>query len=166
MGTLRFSYSLTHDTWKTALPDIENICQVALDAVADDVELSGEVALLFTDNATMQQLNSNFRGKDKPTDVLSFESPSADPAWSDTLEEGATHLGDIAFGYEISAHDAAQQNKSMRQHISHLLIHAVLHLDGMDHEIESDALKMEAKERKALAILGYPDPYSDTYTAK
>ena len=114
----------------------------------------------------MQQLNSDFRGKDKPTDVLSFESDPFDPAWPDHMQAGAPHLGDIALGYEISAQDAASQNKSMPQHISHLLIHAVLHLDGMDHENENDAVKMEAKERKALAILGYPDPYSDQNLAK
>jgi probable rRNA maturation factor len=92
-------------------------------------------------------LNTHFRGKNKPTNVLSF--PSSDPAY----------LGDIAIAYGVVAREAKAQKKRIKAHAAHLAVHGVLHLLGFDHEIETDAVVMEGLETRILATLGLADPY-------
>ncbi len=135
--------------WET-ISDLERVCSAALGAAAAQVGAGGDVDVLLTNDAAMQALNSRWRGKDKPTDVLSFP---AGPA-------SAPFLGDIALGFETVRRDADRDGKSLAQHISHLLVHGYLHLCGFTHEGEGDAAEMEALERQALATLGFPDPYS------
>ena len=136
--------------WTRLVDDIETVCQSALASAHAVTDISGEVALLLTDDAEMHQLNRDWRGKDKPTDVLSFP---ADP-----ME--APFLGDIAIGLGVSRTDAASRDVPMRAHLSHLLIHGYLHLLGHDHMEDTEAREMEALETRALASLGIPDPYS------
>ena len=108
------------------------------------------MAILFTGDQVMQALNRDWRGKDKPTDVLSFPAD----------EMAAGFLGDLALGYGVCAKDAESLGRDFSAHITHLLIHGLLHLIGHDHESDEDADRMEALESKALARLGLPDPYS------
>jgi probable rRNA maturation factor len=136
--------------WTKNLPDLEAICQRALDAGAAQKGAVGEVAVLLTDNAEIQGLNRDWRGKDKPTDVLSFPADPMDKPF----------LGDIAVAIGVAQDDARTRDLSLDQHLSHLLIHGLLHLLGHDHKDDTEAAEMEALEIAALASLGWPDPYS------
>lgn len=138
----------------SALEDIDALSRRAFAAAAREEPAEGLVSLLLTDDGELQQLNRDFRGKDKPTDVLSF------PA----LPMDRPLLGDIAVGYGVSARDAAVQGKALADHLTHLLIHGYLHLLGHDHETPDEAGEMEAREIRALAALGIANPYllSDT----
>ena len=111
-----------------------------------------EISILLCDDARIRELNRTYRGRDKPTDTLSF-------ALGDTAG-GAAALGDIAIAYETAAGDAAEQGKTMDDHLAHLVVHGCLHLMGDDHQEERDALAMEAAEREILASLGIADPYA------
>lgn len=128
---------------------LEAACRVALDAGAHMAGLDGEVSLLLCDDATSQQLNKTWRGKNTPTDVLSFPAAPQDRPF----------LGDIAVSFGVSWRDAETRGLELKQHVSHLLIHGLLHLAGYDHIEDADAVEMEALEIEALASLGWPDPY-------
>lgn len=134
--------------WRS-VETLDHLCQTALDAAAVLKTTSGEVSVLLTDDAEMQSLNAAWRGKDQPTDVLSFPADPMD----------APFLGDIAVGAGIAARDAEVQGKRLSDHLRHLLIHGFLHLLGHDHEEDTQAVEMETLERQALASLGLPDPY-------
>jgi len=138
----------------SALGDIDVLSRRAFAAAAKEEPAEGLVSLLLTDDGELHQLNRDFRGKDKPTDVLSF------PA----LPMDRPLLGDIAVAYGVAARDAAAQGKTLGNHLAHLLIHGYLHLLGHDHENPADASEMEAREIRALAALGIANPYllSDT----
>ena len=149
--TLELDLSIADEAW-TALGDIdaiEALCQRALGAALAVKDTDGYVSVMFTGDDEMQALNAQWRGKDKPTDVLSF------PA--DRIE--FPFLGDIAIGFGAASRDADAMKKHLEAHTAHLLIHGLFHLLGHDHELEADAAEMEALEVKALATLGLPDPY-------
>ncbi len=132
-----------------AIPEIEAHCLRALAAAHKVQPAEGVVSLLLADDLVLHELNKQFRGKDKPTDVLSFPADEMDRPL----------LGDIAVTMGIASLDAAAQGKSLADHLSHLLIHGYLHLLGHDHEEPEDAEIMEALEIKALASLGIANPY-------
>ena len=102
--------------------------------------------------AEMQDLNRTYRGKDKSTNVLSFEAELPDE-----LEE--TYLGDIAICGPVVEREAVEQGKSLSAHWSHMVIHGVLHLLGMDHQFDTEALEMEKYESALLIGMGYENPY-------
>jgi len=132
--------------WEEALPNVEAlVLQAAAAAVPDR-----EIAILLTSDAAIHAMNDQFRGQDKPTNVLSF--PAGDMA--------GDHLGDIALAYGVCAREAGEQGKSLTHHLQHLVAHGALHLVGYDHEDDADADAMEAKEREILAGLGIADPYA------
>jgi probable rRNA maturation factor len=108
------------------------------------------VTVLLTDDETIRDLNARFRGKDAPTNVLSF--PAA--------ESARPHLGDIALAYGVCAEEAKAQGKPLAHHLMHLTVHGVLHLLGYDHETDVEADHMEGMERTILSGLGVPDPYA------
>ncbi|MEM9232994.1 MAG: rRNA maturation RNase YbeY, partial [Pseudomonadota bacterium] len=115
---------------------------------------AGEISLLFTSDAAVQVLNRDWRGKDRPTNVLSF--PAEDfPA----LEGVPTPLGDIALAYETCVREATEKEISVEDHLAHLILHGILHLLGYDHLMDEDAAEMEGLERRLLARLGIADPY-------
>ncbi|EED31350.1 putative metalloprotease H16_A0526 [gamma proteobacterium NOR5-3] len=111
-----------------------------------------EAALRIVDAKEMQQLNAQYRGKDRPTNVLSF--PADLPA-DVTLDL----LGDIVICAPVVQEEAATQGKPLAAHWDHMLIHGVLHLLGFDHESDAEATHMELLETQALATLGWPCPY-------
>ncbi|WP_198419916.1 rRNA maturation RNase YbeY [Pseudaminobacter salicylatoxidans] len=114
-----------------------------------------ELSLVFSDDAHIQVLNAEWRGKDKPTNVLSF------PAFP--TEPGAPlppMMGDIILAAETVEREAALEEKPLDNHITHLVIHGLLHLMGYDHETDAEAEEMEGLERRALARLAIPDPYA------
>lgn len=105
------------------------------------------LTILLADNARLKTLNHDFRGKNKPTNVLSFPSDEKD------------YRGDIALAYGVTKAEAAAARKSFSDHATHLVVHGVLHLAGYDHERDRDAKIMEPLEVKILARLGVADPY-------
>jgi probable rRNA maturation factor len=125
----------------------------ALAAAAAMEERGGSVALLLGDDAALATLNKEFRGKQGPTNVLSFP-PAAGP------EADAGFLGDIALAAETIAAEAEFQGKRFENHAAHLAVHGFLHLLGYDHENPSDAERMEARERAILMSIGIEDPYA------
>jgi probable rRNA maturation factor len=118
-----------------------------------------ELSLLMTDDRRMRVVNRDWRGFDKPTNVLSF--PAAPP---DRIARSPV-LGDIVLAYETVVREAAEENKALGDHLSHLVIHGLLHLLGEDHETSAQAQRMESLEIAALARLGIADPYADTEPA-
>ncbi|MEA2926828.1 MAG: putative rRNA maturation factor, partial [Alphaproteobacteria bacterium] len=118
-----------------------------------------ELAVMLTDDAGIRTLNSNWRGIDKPTNVLSFPALQPEGEWKPG--DAPRMLGDIAIAYETMRREADEEQKSFDQHLSHLAVHGFLHLIGFDHENDDDAEEMEALETQILAHLGIPDPYAD-----
>ncbi len=128
------------------------------------------VALLAADNARIAALNAEFRGKPVPTDVLSWPAaelaaarPGAIPRApvAGTVDDPC-ELGDIALAWETCVQDAAAGGVPLADHLTHLVVHGLLHLLGFDHEDDADAALMERTEAEILAELGIPDPYGHT----
>lgn len=119
-----------------------------------------EASVLFTSDAEVHALNREWRGRDKPTNVLSFPMLDRDDLLALHAEGPPELLGDIALAHETCAREAADKGIALEAHATHLVVHGLLHLAGHDH-VDSDAQAeaMEALEVKALAILGLPDPY-------
>lgn len=141
------------ESWHRIL-GAELIAHRAAQAAFDDAETGeGEVSILLTNDAQIRELNRTYRGKDKPTNVLSFPS-------EDKTESGARFYGDIALAYETLNREAAEEGKRLDAHLSHLVVHGVLHLLGFDHDNERDAEAMEARETKIVTRLGFADPYA------
>ncbi len=145
---------IADERWSEKLGDVEALLSRALNQVAAVMGESGGVEVLFTDDAEMRALNRQWRGFDKPTDVLSF--PSEGPGEPGQPEP----LGDLALGFETALHDAEAMGRPFDAHVSHLLIHGFLHLLGYDHIETEDAAVMEPLEARILAGLGWPDPYA------
>lgn len=148
---------LEDERWKAV--DLEALCGVAgREALAvTGRQIEGfEIALMACDDARIAELNRDFRGKPVPTNVLSW--PAMEPApMLGTMPE--ISLGDIAIAYETCAREAAEKSISVDDHVTHLVIHGILHLLGYDHISDTEAEEMEALEIKALAKLGINNPY-------
>ena len=123
--------------------------------------LSAEISVKFTTDAEVHALNAEYRGKDKPTNVLSF--PMVDPDLLEALATagaGEALLGDVVLAHGVCAREASEKGVAMRDHAAHLVVHGTLHLLGYDHEeSDAEAEAMEAVERRALAALHIADPY-------
>jgi probable rRNA maturation factor len=124
-------------------------------AEADIGQAQTELSLVFTDDAHIRSLNAAWRNKDKATNVLSF------PAFP--VERGNAlppMLGDIVLASETIRSETLLEGKPFEHHMSHLIIHGLLHLLGYDHETADEAEEMEGAERRALGRLAIPDPYA------
>jgi probable rRNA maturation factor len=119
-----------------------------------------EISVLLTGDVKMRTLNRDWRGKDKPTNVLSFPAAPASSIARSPM------LGDIALAFETVAGEAEEERKPLGHHLAHLVIHGLYHLLGDDHETEGEARIMEARETAALARMGIPDPYREPAAAR
>jgi probable rRNA maturation factor len=145
-----------------AEPEAEAVIHRAIATAAEIVDADigdAELAVMLTDDAGIRTLNCNWRGIDKPTNVLSF--PALPPTGAGGPDEAPRMLGDIAIAYETTRREADDEQKPFDHHLGHLAVHGFLHLVGYDHEADGDAERMEALERRILAQLGIPDPYAD-----
>ena len=163
-ATPRVSVSVIveHDAWREAIDDPLPLLRRAAGAALAQARrdrrsrstTTPSVSVALIDDRAMRKLNRTYRGKDKPTNVLSF------PAGEALEGKGKTQpLGDVAIALGTVKREARAQGKTVGDHLMHLMVHAVLHLLGYDHESDPDADEMETLERKALAGLGIADPY-------
>src|SRR6476660_8260832 len=131
------------DCWQTE-PDAEAVIQRAIATAAETVEADigqAELAVMLTDDVGIRTLNSNWRGIDKPTNVLSF--PALQPSGRGGPDDAPRMLGDIAIAYETTRREADEEQKPFDHHLSHLAVHGFLHLVGYDHEKDEEAGTME-----------------------
>jgi probable rRNA maturation factor len=143
-------------------PDAEAVIQRAIAAAVESVDADvgdAELAVMLTDDPGIRTLNNNWRGIDKPTNVLSF--PALQTEGARKPGDAPRMLGDVAIAYETTRREADAEGKPFEHHLSHLAIHGFLHLIGYDHENDADADEMESLETEILQQLGIPDPYAD-----
>ncbi len=149
------------DRWDAA--GLEGLAARAVGAALTWHSIGGEVVVMGCDDARIAALNADFRGKPRATNVLSWPSVEHQPhepgAVPDLPDED--ELGDIAIAYDTCLAEAAAQDKPFADHVTHLLVHATLHLLGYDHDNDPDAECMEAAERAILSTLNIPDPYQE-----
>ncbi len=130
-------------------------------------EAGFQIVVMGCDDARIATLNADFRGKPRPTNVLSWPSEERGPEFvgeAPELPEAGTaedpeELGDLALAYETCMAEAAEQEKPAEAHVTHLIVHGILHLLGYDHVEDEDAALMEGHEVRILASMGISDPY-------
>ena len=143
--------------WRAAVPDVRVRCRrAARAALAAGSGKSGgrEATVLLADDATLRDLNGRFRGQDKATNVLSF--PNDDRGAGG---ETPRSLGDVAVAFGTARDEARADGKPLADHLSHLVVHGMLHLLGFDHQRDDEAERMESLETEVLAALGIDSPY-------
>jgi probable rRNA maturation factor len=154
--------------WLAALPEAERVTRRAAEATFALATLpddgASECALLLADDARLRELNRRFRGQDKATNVLAFPAEPKDNDYAShptviPAEGQLLQWGDVAIAYGTTAREAAEQGKSLADHLSHLVVHGLLHLIGHDHLEAAAAERMEALERSILWEIGVADPY-------
>lgn len=133
--------------WPTAAADMRRLLALAADWPELKERARGEVTVVFADDATLRALNARFRGKDKPTNVLSFPDGEMPPG------------GGIALSFDTIAAEAKDQGKPFVNHAKHMILHGFLHLMGYEHETPRAARLMEGLEIAMLARMGIPNPY-------
>jgi probable rRNA maturation factor len=145
--------------WR-ALSGAEKLARRAVEAslAASRVRIleGAEVSVQLADDAQVRALNAQWRGLDKPTNVLSF------PASKPEKISAAPMIGDIVVAFETAEREAAEEGKTLADHFVHLVVHGFLHLLGFDHQIAAEAERMETLETSILAKLGIADPYAST----
>ena len=156
--------------WTAAIGEIaavvENVKEAVLDEVASDIDFLGlekdfTVNLCLSDDETVRKLNFEFRGMDKPTNVLSFANIDSDD-FEDVLEfDEVVEMGDVIIAYETMAAQAQEQGVSLEHHFCHLWTHGMLHILGYDHIDEEDRHEMEGLEALILEKFGILNPYRE-----
>lgn len=143
---------IDQDDWLDTMPDVQHYVRAGIEAAFTHMKVDTQldIVVLLTDDEEMKALNTQFRQKNAPTNVLSFPAP----------EMMHPHLGDMALGLETCVKEARAQQKSLKDHVTHLCVHGALHLLGYDHMVDAEAEEMEALERTILKTLGIADPYS------
>jgi probable rRNA maturation factor len=148
---------LSSPAWE-GVAELESLTQRVVRQAAhlSGVSLAGacELCVSYCDDAAIRALNAQWRGQDKPTNVLSFPTPGA--------LSTKPMLGDIVVAYETVVHEAREQAKDLHEYISYMIVHGFLHLIGYDHETAAEAELMEGLERRIARSLGLSDPYEGT----
>jgi probable rRNA maturation factor len=120
-----------------------------------------EISVLLTGDDQVRELNAEYRGKRKPTNVLSFPMAEVDDLLKANVAGPELLLGDIIVAHGVCEAEAADKGVSVEQHATHLIVHGTLHLLGYDHQDDADAAEMEAREVRALSRLGIANPYEE-----
>jgi probable rRNA maturation factor len=137
-------------------PAARNVVKSAVLAAAKAVSTRPvELAIVLSDDSAIRSLNRQWRGKNAPTNVLSFPAVTAGKGRS-----APPYVGDVVIAYQTTAREAAAEGKPFNHHLAHLAIHGFLHLLGYDHENDRDAEAMERLERRILKRIGVADPYA------
>jgi probable rRNA maturation factor len=157
MTDLDIDVSISEPKWTTALGDVQELCRAAIKACPLPQAGPCEVSILLSDDDQVRQLNRDYRHQDKATNVLSF----ANSEDTESLEFGPRLLGDIVIAYGVTTVEAENEGKTLAHHLTHLVIHGMLHLLGYDHQDDVEAGNMEALEISALDGLGIGNPYSE-----
>lgn len=145
------------DTWAPMLNDIERRVADIRDALGESLAglpHAGEVCCVFSNDERIAALNEKFRHKAGPTNVLSFPAPPAIPG-----QDADETLGDVVLAFETIESESESQQKPFTDHLSHLIVHGLLHLLGYDHETDADAEAMESIEVEILRAMGITNPY-------
>ncbi len=154
--SVAIAVTVESDIWDARLPGAgalaESAARAALHAAPPAID-PAELSIVLADDALVQTLNGTYRGKDSPTNVLSFPQ---DPI---VLPGIVAPLGDVILAFETIATEAVAQGKTLNDHVAHLVVHGVLHIVGFDHETEAEAEAMEDLERHILLGMGVADPY-------
>ena len=154
--TVHYDMAINAEGWQneeTLRRLVDSVLQATLQELGFD-KIDSELSLVFTNDADIREINGKWRHIDKPTNVLSFPAFALQPG-----QEPGEILGDIVIARETVEREAAEEDKSFDDHLSHLVVHGLLHLMGYDHQNDDEAEQMEALERKILASLGISDPY-------
>ena len=152
----------SHAGWSAAVADVDALVERAAGAawhLVERPEVPGELSLVLADDAAIRALNRAHRGKDAATNVLAFPIGAPSGGGAPWL------LGDIVLAFETVRREATRDGKSLEAHLTHLVVHGMLHLLGHDHETAAEAETMEAMEVEALRGLGFPDPYAPVVDA-
>lgn len=154
-----FYVEITDELWQVSESFIQNIAQEVIKTVSPTAngDFAYSINICLTNNSQVQELNRDYRNKDKPTNVLTFEYQ---PDEFDMLEE-EIQLGDIFIARETVLKEAEEQNKTFEAHLAHLTVHGILHSFGFDHICDNEAEMMEDLEVRILKNLGYNNPYED-----
>lgn len=156
---LEIDIAVESEAW-SAIADLDGLVRRSIEAtvaMAGEVFSDGtEVSVMFCDDAAITALNRDWRGLDKPTNVLSF------PADAPEGLGGPRLLGDIAVAFDTAQREATEEDKPLEAHVTHLLVHGFLHLLDHDHETDAEATVMEGLETRILASLGLADPYANS----
>jgi probable rRNA maturation factor len=140
--------------WKKQ-PRAATIVGNAVQAAAKATSTRAALAIVLTDDSAIRALNRDWRGFDKPTNVLSF------PAAKSGAGRDGNSLGDVIIAFQTVVREATDEGKAFKHHLAHLAVHGFLHLLGYDHETDRDARQMERLEVEILKGLGMPDPYAE-----
>ncbi len=165
-GDLTIDIDVDSDLWAGAIDGLQSRAEQAISAAIGaaratvDLPDALEVSVLLTTDARQQTLNRNFRGKDAPTNVLSF--PALDGGELPNFPGQALAVGDISVAFETLRREAETQDLPIEAHFTHLLVHGALHLLGFDHEVAEEAERMERLETEILKGLRIADPYADS----
>ncbi|WLT08760.1 rRNA maturation RNase YbeY [Bartonella apihabitans] len=154
--TVHYDMAINADGWQneeTLRRLVDSVLQATLRELGFN-NIDSELSLVFTNDADIREINAKWRHIDKPTNVLSFPAFALQPG-----QEPGEVLGDIVIARETVEREAAEEDKSFDDHLSHLVVHGLLHLMGYDHQNDDEAEQMETLERKILASLGISDPY-------
>lgn len=150
---MNLDISIDDRDW-TRVPDLRKLARSAISATLPDNDVS--VSLLFTSDEKILDINKQWRGKATATNVLSFPVSNETPVPAGEPRP----LGDIVLAFGVVSREALEQKKTLSHHVTHLIVHGLLHLLGYDHEDDGEAEAMEAREIAVLAGLGMENPYA------
>ncbi len=159
MTTYEIDITVNDDNWINNIPNIreltEDVIKICLSKIIDNIETI-EISVVLADNDFVKNLNKTYRNKDKPTNVLSFPITES----NDLKEQQIfVSLGDIVIAFETINSEALEQNKTVKDHFTHMLIHGCLHLIHYDHLTKNEAQEMESLEIDILKTMGIKNPY-------